>query len=134
MHGSLLALSLFLPPKAILLEFFPYAIPPENYTPYRTVANLLQLIYVSWANQDPSRSVPHPDRPANQGGIAYLPLVEKETIEHSERVKPHLCCDHPQWLYRIYQDTKVNVEEIRNLLKDAIQKSINLRFVKSVFN
>ena len=40
MHGSLLALAMFLPPGSILVELFPYAINPLHYTPYRTLASL----------------------------------------------------------------------------------------------
>ena len=39
-HGSLLALAMFLPPGAILVELFPYAVNPLHYTPYRTMASL----------------------------------------------------------------------------------------------
>jgi len=40
MHGSLLALAVFLPPGAVLVELFPYAVNPDHYTPYRTLVNL----------------------------------------------------------------------------------------------
>ena len=40
MHGSLLALAMFLPPSSILVELFPYAINPLHYTPYRTLVSL----------------------------------------------------------------------------------------------
>jgi protein O-mannose beta-1,4-N-acetylglucosaminyltransferase len=40
LHGSVLIMSMFLPPGAILVELFPFAVPPENYTPYKTLVNL----------------------------------------------------------------------------------------------
>lgn len=40
LHGSVLIMSMFLPPGAILVELFPFAVPPEGYTPYKTLANL----------------------------------------------------------------------------------------------
>lgn len=52
-HGSALILSVFLPPGAILIELYPYAIPAENYTPYKTMSNLpgMRLAYRSWTVQ-----------------------------------------------------------------------------------
>lgn len=40
LHGSLLIMSMFLPTTAVLVELFPYAVPADNYTPYRTLAQL----------------------------------------------------------------------------------------------
>lgn len=40
MHGSLLIMSIFLPPGSALLELYPFAVPAENYTPYKTLASL----------------------------------------------------------------------------------------------
>lgn len=50
MHGSALILSMFLPPGAILVELFPYAVPADNYTPYKTLCRLpgMRLTYRSW--------------------------------------------------------------------------------------
>jgi len=51
MHGSALILSMFLPPGALLIEFFPYRVPPENYTPYKTLCGLpgIRLAYRAWS-------------------------------------------------------------------------------------
>lgn len=53
MHGSALILSMFLPPGALLIEFFPYRVPADNYTPYKTLCNLpgMRLAYRSWTVQ-----------------------------------------------------------------------------------
>lgn len=50
MHGSALILSMFLPPGALLVEFFPYRVPAENYTPYKTLCSLpgMRLAYRAW--------------------------------------------------------------------------------------
>lgn len=49
-HGSALILGMFLPPGALLVELYPYAVPAENYTPYRTMCGLsgMRLAYRSW--------------------------------------------------------------------------------------
>jgi len=50
MHGSILIMGMFLPENAILIELYPYAVPSENYTPYRKMASLpgMNLIYRAW--------------------------------------------------------------------------------------
>ena len=50
MHGSILALAMFLPPRSAVVELFPYGVPPQDYTPYRTLAELphMQLAYGAW--------------------------------------------------------------------------------------
>lgn len=50
MHGSILAMIMFCKPGTVILELFPFAVPPENYTPYKTLSKLkgMDLIYRSW--------------------------------------------------------------------------------------
>jgi protein O-mannose beta-1,4-N-acetylglucosaminyltransferase len=50
MHGGLLIMILFCRPGTIVLEMFPFAFPAEDYTPYKTLANLrgMDLKYVAW--------------------------------------------------------------------------------------
>ena len=118
MHGSLLILSLFLPTGALLVELFPYAVNPNNYTPYRTLVGIpgFNITYASWRNVDAKNSITHPGRAPYEGGIKHLPLKEQEEIMSSREVPLHLCCDDPQWLFRIYQDTKVDVNQIVELV------------------
>lgn len=118
MHGSLLILSLFLPAGAMLLELFPYAVNPNNYTPYRTLVSLpgFNITYASWRNFDAKKTRTHPNRAPYEGGIRHLHPKEQEVILSSGEVPLHLCCDDPQWLFRIYQDTEVNVNEIVELV------------------
>ena len=50
MHGAILALAMFLPQGAAVVELFPYGVPAAHYTPYRTLAELpgLGLTYRAW--------------------------------------------------------------------------------------
>ena len=40
MHGSILILVMFMPRGSLLVELFPFAVPADNYTPYKTMASL----------------------------------------------------------------------------------------------
>lgn len=124
MHGALLVLSMFLKPGSIFVELYPYAIPPEEYTPYKTLVGLsgMGIIYRSWTNERASNSITHPDWPDRLGGIAHLPLDEQERIEAQARVPPHLCCSDPAWLFRIYQDTVVDVDSFLATLREALDE------------
>ncbi|ESO13223.1 hypothetical protein HELRODRAFT_105809 [Helobdella robusta] len=122
MHGSLLILSIFLPPGSILVELFPYAVSLNNYTPFRTVVSIpgLNVSYIAWQNTDRYKTVTHPNRPAKEGGIGHLDNEERERIENSDVVSEHLCCQDPTWLFRIYQDTLVDIKEVIQLIKIKI--------------
>jgi len=50
MHGALLILAMFLPKGATLVEGFPYGVPADNYTPYKTMLQLpgMDITYHSW--------------------------------------------------------------------------------------
>jgi protein O-mannose beta-1,4-N-acetylglucosaminyltransferase len=128
MHGSALILSMFLPPGALLVELYPYRVPAENYTPYRTLCQLpgMRLAYKAWVNTHPENNYPHPEKPAAGGGLRHLPKEKQDEIENGTTVPPHLCCADPTWLYRIYQDTKVEIEEILNLVDDGISEGFDL--------
>jgi len=120
MHGSLLALAMFLPEGSTVVELFPYAINPVHYTPYKTLANLrgMNMNYLAWRNMDIAKTVPHPERSWDEGGIIHLPEEEQQKIMSSQEVPLHLCCRNAEWLYRIYQDTVVDVEGIISLLQN----------------
>eukprot|EP00039_Didymoeca_costata_P007376 m.99069 g.99069 ORF g.99069 m.99069 type:complete len:147 (+) comp13661_c1_seq3:577-1017(+) len=102
MHGSALIFSIFLPPKAGVIELFPYGVPPEHYTPYKTLTKLagMDLQYASWRNHNRDKTITHPDwlhsltadyfkfleymcccRPRHLGGIAHLPHDIQEKVK-----------------------------------------------------
>ena len=120
-HGAHLVTSLFLPPNAMLVELFPFGIPSENYTPYKTLAGLLvNVSYVAWENAREENSLTFPNRPPELGGITHLPLDKQKEITSTKKIKKHLCCNDPFWLYRIYQDTKVDIDHLLVSLQIAM--------------
>ncbi|KAM8980935.1 LOW QUALITY PROTEIN: protein O-linked-mannose beta-1,4-N-acetylglucosaminyltransferase 2 [Sarcophilus harrisii] len=109
MHGAQLITALFLPRGAVVVELF-LAVNPDR-TPYKTLAGLpdMDLHYVAWRKQENTDA--YPDRPWDQG-IAHLDRAEQERILQSRGVPRHLCCRNPEWLFRIYQDTKVDIPSL----------------------
>ncbi|NXW55089.1 PMGT2 acetylglucosaminyltransferase, partial [Eurystomus gularis] len=123
MHGAQLVMSLFLPRGATVVELFPYAINPEHYTPYKTLTTLpgMDLQYIAWQNTDREDTITYPDRPWDQGGIAHLDKAEQERIIKSTEVPRHLCCRNPEWLFRAYQDTKVNIPSLIRVIRQTVK-------------
>lgn len=132
MHGAQLIMSLFLPRGAAVVELFPFAVNPEQYTPYKTLASLpgMDLHYISWRNSKEDNTIIHPDRPWEQGGIAHLEKEEQERILSSKDVPKHLCCRNPEWLFRIYQDTLVDMPSFLEVLKVGMKNKLSLKKVK----
>ncbi|XP_042188511.1 protein O-linked-mannose beta-1,4-N-acetylglucosaminyltransferase 2 [Callorhinchus milii] len=132
MHGSQLVMSIFLPRGALVVELFPYAVNPEHYTPYKTLANLpgMDLQYVAWKNTKLENTVAFPDRSWEQGGIKHLDKTEQERIRKSTEVPRHLCCRNPEWLFRIYQDTHVDIPSLISAIR-AVRSKPLVRKVKS---
>lgn len=128
-HGAQLITSLFLPRGAVVVELFPFAVNPEHYTPYKTLATLpgMDLHYVSWRNLKEENTVTHPNRPWEQGGIVHLEKDEQEQIMASEEVPRHLCCRNPEWLFRIYQDTLVDIPSFLDVLRDSVKSRISMK-------
>lgn len=122
MHGASLILGLFLKPGSILIELFPYAVNPANYTPYQTLAGIpgMSIIYRSWRNIERERSVSHPEYPPEVGGIGHLPEEIQAEIMKQEEVPPHSCCNDPSWLFHINQDTLVDVQKVANITSEAL--------------
>jgi protein O-mannose beta-1,4-N-acetylglucosaminyltransferase len=125
MHGSVLIMGLFLPRGSVLIELYPYAVPSDNYTPYRTMSRLpgMNIAYRAWENKYPDNNIPHPDRDMYHGGINHLKPEERDAILNTPTVPKHTCCTNPYWLFRIYQDTKVHVDEVKALVADALKES-----------
>eukprot|EP00160_Parvularia_atlantis_P010250 Unigene2011_Nuclearia_a/m.6262 Unigene2011_Nuclearia_a/g.6262 ORF Unigene2011_Nuclearia_a/g.6262 Unigene2011_Nuclearia_a/m.6262 type:complete len:259 (-) Unigene2011_Nuclearia_a:83-859(-) len=124
-RSSILIMGAFLPPGAVLLELYPYAVPPDNYTPYRTMANLpgMHLTYRYWVNTHEENNVMHPDWSRMSGGIGHLSPEEQKRIIDTKTVPTHVCCEDPHWLFRIYQDTTVELDEVSVILRDALDES-----------
>lgn len=55
-----------------------------------------------------------------RGGLTHLPLAEQRKIITARWVEPHLCCENPAWLYRIYSDTIVDVDQVVGLAKEMV--------------
>ncbi|XP_072251074.1 protein O-linked-mannose beta-1,4-N-acetylglucosaminyltransferase 2 [Leuresthes tenuis] len=129
MHGAQLITSLFLPRGAAVVELFPFAVNPEQYTPYKTLASLpgMDLHYVSWRNTKEENTITHPERPWEQGGIAHLEKGEQERILASKDVPRHLCCRNPEWLFRIYQDTLVDIPSFLEVLMEGMKTKSKLK-------
>lgn len=132
MHGSALILSMFLQPGSAVLEMFPYGINPDNYTPYKTLANFpsMNIAYAAWRNTNKTNAVFHPEFEPHYGGIYHLPLEAQQQIIQNEEVPPHLCCDNPDWLFHIYQDTAVDtsiVPLLVNLTAEHVPTHHNLK-------
>jgi len=121
-HGAHLVTSLFMPSNAALVEVFPFGIPAVNYTPYKTLVRLLGRRYISWENTDELNTVAYPDREPRVGGISHLPVDLQASVQETKKVGKHLCCSDPYWLYRIYQDTKVDIQRFVLLLEADISK------------
>ena len=124
MHGSMLILAMFLPPGAKLIELFPFGINPDNYTPYRTLVELpgMNIVYASWRNEIEENTVTYPDEPPEAGGIYHLSEEEQEEIVNTKEVPSHLCCSSPHWLYRIYQDTIVDIQSLLSVIESTENK------------
>ncbi|KND03274.1 uncharacterized protein SPPG_02325 [Spizellomyces punctatus DAOM BR117] len=136
MHGSILVMAMFCRRGTVLLEMFPFGVPSENYTPYRTMADLpgMALVYRAWEASVESECVPHPENHPLLGGIEHLPSDKQVLVREMKRVPKHICCDNPFWLYRIYQDTRVNITEVISLIESGLQESRGLLSTVRVTN
>jgi protein O-mannose beta-1,4-N-acetylglucosaminyltransferase len=59
----------------------------------------------------------HVDRHKLLGGISHFSSEEQEKIIQSTTVPTHFCCDNPYWLFKIFQDTRVQTSEIIELIE-----------------
>ena len=125
MHGASLILGLFLKPGSILMELFPYAINPDNYTPYHTLADIpgMSIIYRSWRNMKKEHSLAHPEYSPEGGGIKHLSEEIQAEIMDQIEVPLHSCCSDPSFLFHINQDTIVDVEKVSEITLDALTES-----------
>lgn len=122
LHGSALIFAMFMPRRAVLVEMFPYAVPGENYSPYRTLALLpgVDLAYRLWINRDATTNY------AQIGARHSFDNLKAETLLNIlslKTVPPHVCCGNMAWNVRIYQDTMANVTQLLSLIGDGIRES-----------
>lgn len=47
----------------------------------------------------------------------------RQLVLNTTTVPRHKCCTSPFWLYRIYQDTKVHIQEVSSLIEEALSES-----------
>lgn len=47
----------------------------------------------------------------------------RELVLNTTTVPRHKCCTSPFWLYRIYQDTKIHLDEVTDLIREALVES-----------
>lgn len=115
-HGAALILGMFLSPGAVLVEIWPFGIDHIAATVYKTMCQLkhFDVIYIPWANEDLENTVFHPEYPSFYGGLNHLTITEQKNIIsalYENKIEGLKCCDNENWLFRIYQDTKVHVSE-----------------------
>lgn len=60
------------------------------------------------------------------GGLTHLPLNVQEDIMNSTSVNPHICCSDPAWLFRIYQDTYVDMASFQNTIRSLMTNMLNM--------
>lgn len=125
MHGSLLSMAIFLQPGSFLVELFPLNINPSRYVPYKTLCEIpgMNIIYRAWVNKEPHNSISHPERPPELGGIHHLPVKSQQVILAQTEVPDHLCCEDPSWLYHIFQDTVLNIPQVLDVIRSAVQEA-----------
>lgn len=116
MHGSEQILSVFIQPEndVQIIEIFPFGVNSNHSTVYRILAeNILNYNYYSWTNPLKHNTVfPNDNYPPKYGGLSHLTEQQQQSIRESidQPLKPFLCCDNPHWLYRIYQDTVIDIK------------------------
>ncbi|XP_071547650.1 protein O-linked-mannose beta-1,4-N-acetylglucosaminyltransferase 2-like isoform X1 [Panulirus ornatus] len=129
MHGAALILGMFLPPGSLLIEIWPFGIDPSAATVYKTMCELegFGVTYVPWVNKDSENTVFHPEYPTFYGGLSHLSYSEQEdTIRslYENLIQDLECCDNSNWLFRVYQDTKVHISESGSNYKSVSFSSV----------
>ncbi|PIK41228.1 hypothetical protein BSL78_21935 [Apostichopus japonicus] len=116
MHGALMILAMFLPRHAVVVEMYPYAINPEFYQVYQTMLNLqdLDIKYIAWRNMNASNAI---EPPSYRFHLNNLSEEKRLAILSRTEAPRKVCCYDPEWQYRMYQNTVVNVTEVIKLLK-----------------
>ena len=114
MHGAALALSMFMAPRGILIELWPYGIHPDSATVYKAMCALQDsgITYMPWVNEDVRNTRTHPEYPMHLGGLMQMSSIQRDKVVTSiqrDKVTSVVCCQDPNWLFRVYQDTEVRL-------------------------
>ncbi|XP_068201718.1 protein O-linked-mannose beta-1,4-N-acetylglucosaminyltransferase 2-like [Palaemon carinicauda] len=128
-HGSALILGMFLPPGSVMVELWPYGIDPSAAPVFKTMCELdgFDVIYIPWTNEDLHSTVYHSNYASYYGGLEELPKEDQDKVIKSlsaEKLTGLECCDSTEWLFRIYQDTNVNVRNDANFVSVNILELI----------
>ncbi|PFX19825.1 Protein O-linked-mannose beta-1,4-N-acetylglucosaminyltransferase 2 [Stylophora pistillata] len=100
MHGSILIMAMFLPPDLPWMD----------------------IVYGAWRNEIEENTITYPHEAPEVGGIVHLSDEEQKQIMGTKEVPRHLCCSNPYWLYRIYQDTTVDIKSLLLVTETAENK------------
>ena len=92
----------------------------------------MKVVYSSWRNDIEENTVTYPHEAPEVGGIDHLSSEEQEDIMNTEEVPQHLCCSDPYWLFRIYQDTIVDIQSLLSVLESTKNKQKLLTNKKEV--
>jgi hypothetical protein len=82
----------------------------------------MNLVYRAWENRHESNNIPHPDADQYHGGLGHLTAEERQRVLNTNTVPTHVCCTDPYWLFRIYQDTRVDEQELSHLIDEALRE------------
>lgn len=126
MHGAEMIFSIFLKPKSIVFELFPYAIQPEVVSFVKPISKIEGNFfhYYSWKNILKNNSFPHPDTHPLFGGINHLDTKLQEKIKSTVVVPPFPCCHDPNYLYHMYQDTLVS-SDFEEFFQNSLLNCLN---------
>ncbi|EEB12418.1 conserved hypothetical protein [Pediculus humanus corporis] len=107
MHGAEMIFTIFMKPHSLIIELFPFAIQSDIVSFIKPITKYKnnQLFYFSWENKFKNNSVPHPNAHPLLGGIKHLNMIEQEKIKNTQKVPAVICCNDPNYLYHMYQDT-----------------------------
>lgn len=83
----------------------------------------MDLVYRLWVNTDETKTITYPNRHSSHGGLKHLDEAERDRISSLQVVPPHLCCSDASRLYRMYQDTIVDVDWIVMLVIKGLLES-----------
>jgi protein O-mannose beta-1,4-N-acetylglucosaminyltransferase len=70
-------------------------------------------------NEDAPYNQGHPEALMYYGGLNHLPDSYAAGVVATKTVPTHVCCYSPFWIYRIFQDTWIDSNEIIKLIRQG---------------